>query len=129
MEWLAQDWIWIALGIGAIFFMTRRGGMGCGAGHAGSHMHRHGAGDEDLPPAAGNRPGSLFDPVSGRRFAAGSAPISSVYRGRAYFFESRENREAFEREPEGYVAGAAGSAEELPSEGDDRERPRRRHGC
>ncbi len=55
MEWLSQNWIWVALGIGAVFMMTRgaRGG-GCCGGHdqgksdapdtpdaAESNLHRH----------------------------------------------------------------------------------------
>ncbi len=39
MQWLSQDWIWLALGIGAIF-LVRQGGLGCrGAGH---HAHDRG---------------------------------------------------------------------------------------
>jgi hypothetical protein len=57
MEWLSQNWIWLALGIGALFMMSRgaRGGGCCGshggddkveagkpdAGEASVH-HRHG---------------------------------------------------------------------------------------
>ena len=37
MEWLSQNWIWLALGIGAVFMMTRgaRGGGGCCSGDTG----------------------------------------------------------------------------------------------
>lgn len=31
MEWLSQNWIWLALGIGAVFMMSRGGG--CCGGH------------------------------------------------------------------------------------------------
>ena len=65
MEWLSQNWIWVALGIGVLFMMTR-GGLGQRAGgHAG---HDHGrAGDmgtrEDgislaKPASDGGRPGT-----------------------------------------------------------------------
>jgi len=37
MEWLAQNWIWLALGIGVIFWMSR-GGLG----HGGLAAHHHG---------------------------------------------------------------------------------------
>ena len=37
MDWLSQNWLWIALWIGAVFFMTRMGG--CGMSHAGGHQH------------------------------------------------------------------------------------------
>ena len=33
MNWLSQNWLWILLAIGVVFMM-RRGGMGCGMGHA-----------------------------------------------------------------------------------------------
>ncbi len=129
MQWLAQNWIWIALGIGALFFVTRMGGVGgCGIGHSGSHRRSDG-GYQNPPPAAGNRPGNLFDPVSGRAFAAGNAPFSTVYRGRAYYFESRENRNAFEADPEKYLAGSSVAGQAIGSEDAYRERPRRRSGC
>ena len=129
MEWVSQNWIWIALGFGALVFATRMGGMGgCGMGHSGGHRH-HDDGRDTAPPAAGNRPGSLFDPVSGRSFVAGNAPVSTIYRRRAYYFETRENRNAFEREPEKYTA-ASPMREQITGSADERrERPRRRHGC
>lgn len=128
MQWLAQNWIWIALGIGALFFMTRMGGMGgCGIGHSGHRREEDG--ERNAPPAAGNRPGTLFDPVSGHAFTAGNAPFSSVYRGRGYYFESRENRDAFEANPEKYLTAAAGAGEPVASERDDEPRRRHRHGC
>lgn len=35
MEWLANNWVWILVGIGFVWFMSRgRAGMGCcGGGH------------------------------------------------------------------------------------------------
>lgn len=67
---------------------------------------------------------AAFDPVSRRAVTVGSAPISMVYQGRAYYFESRENRDAFEADPKKYLAESPagqpiGSAD----------RPRRRRGC
>ena len=41
MEWLAQNWIWLALGIGFVL-MLRRGGHG---GHGGCCGGGHGSGD------------------------------------------------------------------------------------
>ena len=37
MEWLSQNWIFLALGIGAIFLMSRggRAGGGCCGSHGG----------------------------------------------------------------------------------------------
>ncbi len=36
MEWLADNWLWILVGIGFVWFMSRgHAGMGCcGAGHS-----------------------------------------------------------------------------------------------
>lgn len=36
MEWLANNWVWILLGVGFVWFLSRgRGGMGCcGGGHS-----------------------------------------------------------------------------------------------
>lgn len=76
-----------------------------------------------------NPSGTLFDPVSGRAVAAGSMPISSIHRGRAYYFESRENRDAFESNPEKYLVGSAATGQPIGSGDADRERPRRRRGC
>ena len=76
-----------------------------------------------------NRSGNLFDPVSSRAFARGNAPISTIYRGRAYYFESRENRDAFEAGPEKYIAAAPAAGQTIGAENADRERPRRRRGC
>lgn len=126
MAWLAQNWIWIALGVGALFFMTRMGGCGMGRSTGSRDDERA---QENVPPATGNRPGTLFDPVSGHAFAASNAPISTIYRGRAYYFESRENRDAFEKEPEKYLAAAPMAGHSIGSErGDDQPR-RRRSGC
>ena len=49
MEWLSQNWIWLALGLGAIFMMSRGGRGGCcgGGGHEGGGKRRE---TEGLPP-------------------------------------------------------------------------------
>lgn len=131
MEWLTQNWLWIVLVIGGFFLFTRMRGMGgmgggCGSSHSGN-QRRADSGREIAPPAAGNHPGNLFDPVSRRTFAAGNMPLSAAYGGRAYYFESRENRDAFEADPEKYVAASAPADDVIPA---DREadRPRRRRG-
>jgi hypothetical protein len=36
MEWLAANWFWVVLGLGAAWLFSR-GGMGCGMGGHGSH--------------------------------------------------------------------------------------------
>lgn len=126
MNWLGQNWLWIALAVGAFFFMTRMGG--CGIGRSRHHHH-----DEDrretVPPAAGNRPGSLFDPVSGHGFVASGAPISTVYRGSAYYFENRQNREVFEAKPEKYLASSGVTGEPVGGNREYEQRPRHRRGC
>lgn len=126
MAWLGENWLWIALAIGAFFLMTRMGG--CGMGRSRGHHHHDDDRRDAVPPAAGNRPGNLFDPVSGHGFVAGGAPLSTVYHGRAYYFESRENRDAFEADPERYLASTPAFGDPI---GAEREEPRRhhRHGC
>jgi hypothetical protein len=42
MAWLSENWLYLLLFLG-VFFLMRRGGMGCGMG---SHRSRHGQ-----PPA------------------------------------------------------------------------------
>lgn len=71
---------------------------------------------------------AAFDPVSQHTVILGGAPISAIYRGRAYYFESRENREAFETSPDEYLARSplAGSAIEVQNAQTDR--PGRRGG-
>ena len=124
MEWLAQNWIWIVFGIGVLLLMTRA--RGCGMGRS-SGRHGDGESRDAVPPAIGNRPGNLFDPVSRRSFSAGGIPISSVYQGRAYYFENRENRDAFEADPQKFLAGNDSLGEPVGTEHDHAQR--RRHGC
>lgn len=102
MQWLQQNWLWIAFAIGAFFMMTRMGG--CGMGFAGGHRSRSGRSDSDAAP-----PETLFDPVSRRRISNAENPVSTIYRGRAYYFESREDRDAFESDPNRYMAESAGA--------------------
>ena len=71
---------------------------------------------------------AAFDPVSLHTAILGGTPISAIYRGRAYYFERRENRDAFEANPDRYLAGLplAGcpiGAQEIPTD-----RPRHRGG-
>ncbi len=122
MEWLSQNWIWIVVAIGGLYFMTRMHGMGSGMGHA--------MGRGDSPPANGGTGSTtVFDPVSRRMIAPGGSSISAVYHGRAYYFETKEDRDAFEADPEKYIAAAPGAGQVIGSEDSNRERPRRRGGC
>ena len=73
--------------------------------------------------------GELFDPVSQRMLPAATA-IASVHQGRIYYFEDRANRDAFESEPEKYLAGshqAIGQPVDAPSKSS--ERSHQGHGC
>jgi len=47
------------------------------------------------------------DPVSGRPVDPESA-VATFYQGRAYYFESRENRDRFESAPQTYAGPASG---------------------
>jgi hypothetical protein len=50
MDWLSQNWIWLAIGISAIFVMSRGGGC-CGS-HAGddpTKKEKPGPGEGNVP--------------------------------------------------------------------------------
>ncbi len=106
MEWLTQNWIYLLLVVGVILFM-RFGGMGCGFGgrHAAHGPKRQGAEDtpiESSPPT---------DPVSRRKVDPKTA-VATIYQGRAYYFESRENRDRFEAAPQTFAGPASGEPDE-----------------
>ena len=135
MTWLNESWIWIVVALGAFLLMTRMHGMGMGCGTAAMGHRRgrdasadggRGTGqvgmDRDMNPGAMQH--GAIDPVSRHPIAAGTNPVSSVYGGLIYSFETRENRDAFEREPEKYLADGGGQAAGNPSAA-----PRRHHGC
>lgn len=124
MDWLSQNWIWIALAIGAFFLMTRMGGCGMGR----STRRSSGTEQGGSLPSAESGPRATFDPVSKHSVAVGSA-ISSVYQDRAYYFENREDRDAFEANPEKYISGLPAAGQAIGSEDAYRQRPRRRGGC
>ena len=127
MDWLAQNWTWIALAAGGFFLMTRMGGgLGGGCCGMGNSMGQsQGSGNS---PAAGPGvgPTTAFDPVNGHPLAAAGA-ISTVYQGRAYYFESRENRDTFESDPKKYLAGSPAGGQIIGSDGNSPSQ--RRHGC
>lgn len=99
MQWLEQNWLFVLLGAGVIFFMMRGGGMGCGMG-GGMRGGQGGNSGGSSPPDHGQAPMSTqaIDPVSGRPVDLSTA-VSSVYRGVPVYFESRENRDRFEASP------------------------------
>ena len=96
MQWLAQNWIWILLVVG-FFFMMRRGGCAGGmnrhARHGGDTQH----GTDENKPAT-----TAIDPVNKATLDIAGA-LTSVYRGKIYYFASVENRAIFEAKPEQYV--------------------------
>lgn len=50
MDWLASNWIWLALAFGA-FVLVARGGASCGMGHGGhNHQRRSGGKDDQSRP-------------------------------------------------------------------------------
>src|SRR5574337_118150 len=85
--------------VGAHISRDWRGGMGCGVGghrsHHGGHSEGHGDGHSDGAP----RLESAIDAVSGQAVGVEKA-LTSVYRGRTYYFATRENRDTFEAAPE-----------------------------
>lgn len=58
MNWLAQNWGWIALAIGAIWLLRRGGLAGCGMSGHGSHT-THGSGAGSAPGGTLNGDGSM----------------------------------------------------------------------
>jgi YHS domain-containing protein len=100
MDWLSQNWVYLLLLLGVVFFMAR-GGMGCGMSSHRGHAHREGGGQDDARART-----SATDPVSGRPVDERAA-VATVYQGSNYYFESRENRDRFEAAPEKYAKQAA----------------------
>lgn len=132
MNFLSQNWLWIAVAIGAVFFMFRGGHGGFGRmghggfgsmGHGGHGSHGHGRDRDRLPDRASETVGASIDPVSGAAVRTDGA-LTSVYKGRVFYFASKENRDRFEAAPAEFAGKASGV--ELPS---TVERPRRRGGC
>ena len=121
MNWLAQNWVWVLIGVAVAWFLLRGGG----------HSRGHGGGFGGLlggsggPPAA-NVPEAAIDPVSGEAVRTAQA-LTSVYQGKIYYFASKENRDRFEAAPQEHAHKAAGHAVR-PAEA-AHEHPRRRGGC
>ncbi len=95
MDWLTQNWTWIALAVGGVFLFTRMGAGGCGTGGCGSSRPIGGSRDSSgisQPTDSGADTRNPVDPVSRHALPVGSG-ISAVYQNHAYYFESRENRD------------------------------------
>ena len=132
---IALNWGWlVAAGLAPILIAILPCAVMCALGlcmhkmAGGAHGgNRSGAAnsaiDQDGEPAA------LIDPVSRRTVPAGPA-IASVHRGRVYHFEDRANRDAFESEPEKYLAGAqALIGQEVNSAAKSNKQSHKDHGC
>jgi YHS domain-containing protein len=71
----------------------------------------------------------LFDPVS-QRMLPGATAVASVHQGRIYYFEDRTNRDAFEAEPEKYLAELHQAiGQQNGVSGKSNEHAHQRHGC
>ena len=134
MDWLSQNWVWVAVAIGVAFYFLR-GSLGAHAGgHGGGllegmgHGGHAGGGGHGEPPdsrAMANAPEAAVDAVSGAALRTAQA-LTSLYQGKIYYFASKENSDRFEAAPQDYAAKAAGhpvGAAEAPQD------PPRRHGC
>ena len=139
MTWLSENWIWLALGFAAVLLLTGMHGHGFGMarehGGAGSPFIHHGftataanlsAWDEH-PTRHYAAPAVAIDPVGGQAVTPGADPVTAVYNGTLYVFENRDNRDAFEREPEKYHSNVAVTSAPAAIRSDP---PRHRHhGC
>jgi YHS domain-containing protein len=138
MNWLSQNWIWVAFALGILGWLLRgrhaghRHAGGAGGlsralgGHHGHGAHYDGGDDDRRSPMVAEVPEAAVDPVGGEAVRTAQA-LTSVYRGRIYYFASRENRDRFEAAPDEFAHKAGGHplrAAEATSH-----RTRRRRGC
>ena len=140
---VALNWGWlVAAGLAPILIALLPCAVMCALGMC---MHKMGDGDKAGNKNVGRTPAlaaptvnshdpaantvELFDPVSQRMLPAATA-IASVHQNRIYYFEDRANRDAFEAEPEKYLAGlhqAIGQPVRAP--GKSNEHSHQGHGC
>lgn len=134
MSWLAQNWIWILLGIIVLAFLSRRRRFGGGrvtqhgyrnSGDDGSvHMH----GDQSGGPVQPSPPSDVaIDPVTRQDVSVGAA-LTSIYQGRIYYFGSAESRQRFEASPAQYAREGLGRPLAPPERAENRSY-RGRGGC
>lgn len=115
MEWVTQNWISLLILAVVLVFLSRRGRMGCGIG--GKTTRDTPSASEAAKWAADASP---VDPVSGEALSRATA-LTSVYRGRIYYFSSREHRDKFEAQPDKFAATQAGDPAQSHRDGS--------HGC
>ena len=131
MDWLYQNWIWIVLLVGGYFLMSRMGMGGCSMGHSHGHDHTsvgHGSGANSGANEKRTDTVKLFDPVSQHMLPAETG-IASAHEGHIYYFEDRANRDAFETEPEKYLADAPVIGQKIAPAATQTKQAHRRHGC
>ena len=136
MNWLLQNWIWVALGIGVAYFFFRGRRGGHGAGHGGLIGMGHGGdaaggghgghGERPDSRAAANAPEAAVDPVGGEAVRTAQA-LTSLYQEKIYYFASKENRDRFEAAPQEYAQKAAGHP--VGPAGASDHQSHRRRGC
>ena len=132
---IALNWGWlVAAGLAPILIALLPCAVMCalglcmhkmaGGAHGGNRSGAaNGAIDQEGEPVA------LIDPVS-RRTVPADLAIASVHQGRVYHFEDRANRDAFEAEPEKYLAGAqALIGQEVNSAAKSNKKSNEGHGC
>lgn len=112
--WAGWGWV-VALGIAPLILAVAPCLIMCALGLCMMGKGMSGQGSGGSAAGQGRGPGTAMDPVSLRVLSDG-AVASAVYQGRAYYFESRENRDAFESDPTKYlsetpVVGQATSSE------------------
>lgn len=73
MNWLAQNWVWIALGIGVLWLFSRAGLAGCGMGAHGSHG-KHG----DTESRSGGTSDTGESPSRDQVLTAGATPAKAL---------------------------------------------------
>jgi YHS domain-containing protein len=138
---VALNWGWlVAAGLAPILIALLPCAAMCALGmcmahHGQAEHNRNTAGSTQVRAAdkvnSHDRVGEtseLVDPVSQRMLPAATA-IASVHQGRIYYFEDRANRDAFETDPEKYLA--ASQAIGLPIAAPDKssEHSHQVHGC
>ena len=133
---IALNWGWlVAAGLAPILIALLPCAVMCALGLCMHKMAGGAHGGKQSGAANGaidhqeGEPAALIDPVSRRTVPAGTA-IASVHRGRVYHFADRTNRDAFEAEPEKYLAGAqALIGQEVNSAAKSNKQSTKGHGC
>ncbi|MDE3022918.1 MAG: DUF2933 domain-containing protein [Pseudomonadota bacterium] len=102
----------------SMFFMMK------GMGH--SKNHSQGGKEQTLNQEVNS--GGKIDPVS-QHLLPTDTFISSIYHNRAYYFENRENRDAFESNPEKHLTEAPLIGQQMESSGTFTQRSKQGRGC